>query len=67
MGRTNVVIDDRLIEQVIELTGAKSKREAIDISLRRVVDYGIFHKALRNVKGALKWKGNLSQWRQRRT
>ncbi len=67
MGRTNVVIDDRLIEQVIELTGAKSIREAVDISLRRVVDQDSLHKALRNAKGVLKWEGNLSQWRKRRT
>lgn len=34
MARTNVVVDDRLIDEAVRLTGAKSKREAIDIALR---------------------------------
>ncbi|MBI4924400.1 MAG: type II toxin-antitoxin system VapB family antitoxin [Bdellovibrio sp.] len=64
MGRTNVVIDDRLIAKVIALTGAKSKKEAINISLKRVVDQSTLIKALRKIKGTLKWEGNLERWRK---
>ena len=38
MGRTNIVLDDDLIEQAMELTGARSKGEVVDIALRRLVE-----------------------------
>ena len=37
MGRTNVVVDDELIERVMQLYGLRTKREAIDLALRRLV------------------------------
>jgi Arc/MetJ family transcription regulator len=36
MGRTNVVVDDALVEKVMRLYGLRTKREAIDFALRRV-------------------------------
>ncbi len=35
--RTNIVIDDKLIKRAMKATGAKTKREAVDIALRSVV------------------------------
>ena len=35
--RTNIVLDDRLVKDAMKLTGAKSKREVVDIALRRLV------------------------------
>jgi Arc/MetJ family transcription regulator len=37
MGRTNVVIDDELLERAMRLYGLRTKREAIDFALRRLV------------------------------
>src|SRR5919201_38371 len=37
MGRTNVVVDDELIERVMKLYNLRTKREAIDFALRQVV------------------------------
>jgi len=37
MGRTNVVVDDKLIERAMRLYGLRTKREAIDLALRRLV------------------------------
>lgn len=37
MGRTNVVVDDELIEKAMELYEFRTKREAIDYALRRLV------------------------------
>lgn len=37
MGRTNVVVDDRLIERVMRAYGLRTKREAIDFALRRTL------------------------------
>jgi len=37
MGRTNVVVDDELIERVKQIYGFHTTREAIDVALRRLV------------------------------
>ncbi len=37
MGRTNVVVDDGLIERVMRTYGLRTKREAIDFALRRTL------------------------------
>jgi Arc/MetJ family transcription regulator len=66
MARTNIVIDDRLIEQAVSLTGAKSKREAVDIALRRLVEQKRLYRALRGLKGRAAWEGDVSRWRRSR-
>ena len=40
MGRTNIVIDDALVEKAMRLTGARTKREVVDLALRRLVEKG---------------------------
>ncbi|MCZ7587711.1 MAG: type II toxin-antitoxin system VapB family antitoxin [Gaiella sp.] len=37
MGRTNVVVEDALIERVMRVYGLRTKREAIDFALRRTL------------------------------
>ena len=37
MGRTNIVIDDELVARAMELYGLRTKREAVDYALRRLV------------------------------
>jgi Arc/MetJ family transcription regulator len=37
MGRTNIVIDDDLVGRAMELYGLRTKREAVDLALRRLV------------------------------
>ena len=36
MGRTNIVIDDDLVARVMKLYGLRTKREAVDLALRRL-------------------------------
>ena len=67
MARTNIDIDDKLIKKAIELTGARSKREAVDVALRRLVEKGTIYSALRRLRGKLAWKGDLGRWRSLRT
>ena len=67
MGRTNIVIEDELIEKAIELTGAKSKREAVDIALRRLVAVLAAYRALREMKGEFHWEGDVASWRGSRS
>ena len=37
MGRTNIVLDERLVRQAMQLSGAKTKRQAVDLALRELV------------------------------
>ncbi len=35
--RTNIVIDDQLVEEAFSLTGLRTKRELVDLALRTLV------------------------------
>lgn len=35
--RTNVVLDDKLVEEAFSVTGVRTKRELIDLALRELV------------------------------
>ena len=66
MGRTNIVIDEELIQKAVEITGARSRREAVDIALRRLVDKDSLYQTLKRLSGKLNWEGNLTEWRKKR-
>lgn len=36
--RTNIVLDDQLVAEAMRLTRARSKREAVDLALRELVN-----------------------------
>lgn len=44
--RTNIVLDDRLVKEAMKLAKVKTKREAVDIALRRFVHSGKQRKLL---------------------
>ena len=44
--RTNIVLDDRLVREAMRLAKVKTKREAVDIALRRFVHSGKQRKLL---------------------
>lgn len=58
MARTNIVLDERLIRQAMKLTGAKTKREAVDIALRAIVAQTSAHRTLLRLRGKLAWDGD---------
>ena len=60
--RTNIVIDDGLLDDAIKLTGAKTKKEAVELGLRTLIAL----KKQENIKkfrGKLNWEGDLDQLR----
>jgi len=67
MARTNIEIDDRLVEEAMQLTGATTKREVVDIALRRLVEKGTLYQALLRLRGELAWEGDVSRWRAARS
>ena len=66
MARTNIDIDEKLIQKAIKLTGARSKRDAVEIALRRLVEKGSLYSAIRKLRGKLEWSGDLDAWRASR-
>jgi Arc/MetJ family transcription regulator len=63
--RTNIVLDDKLIERAQKLTGIKTKREVVDEALRTLIllrEQG----SIRTVRGKLKWEGDLNEQRSSR-
>ena len=66
MGRTNIVLDDRLIREAMKISGARTKRQAVDIALRELIDRRSVHEALRRLRGKLAWEGDVKAWRRAR-
>lgn len=66
MSRTNIVIDEKLVREAIRMTGAKTKREAVDVALRRLVEKGTLYRRTQKLKGKLPWDGDLNEMRQSR-
>jgi Arc/MetJ family transcription regulator len=66
VGRTNIVLDDDLIKQAMQVTGAKTKRQAVDRALRELVARGSVYRALRKLKGKMPWDGDVHAWRRAR-
>ena len=62
MMRTNIMIDDELMTDVLKLTGIKSKREAVEQGLRILLALKQQEK-IKQFKGALKWEGDLEKMR----
>lgn len=60
--RTNIEIDDELMAEAIVALGVKTKREAVEESLRRSVRAARQLKALREMKGT-GWEGDLDDMR----
>ena len=65
MGRTNVVLDDALVEKCQKVTGINTRRALIDYALREVLRHGRQRRLL-ELKGSVKWEGDLAAWREAR-
>jgi Arc/MetJ family transcription regulator len=63
--RTNIVIDDGLMKAAIAATGAKSKREVVEMGLRTLIQLRA-QARIRQLRGKLRWVGDLDQSRRDR-
>ena len=63
--RTNVDIDDELIEEVKREFNLKTKREAIHLALKEVLKMKSRRKIL-DLRGKVKWEGDLNEMRKNR-
>jgi len=60
--RTNIVIDDELMNDAIRLTGAKSKRETVELALKLLIRLKK-QENIKNFRGKLNWEGDLEDMR----
>lgn len=60
--RTNIVIDEKLLAEAIEATGAKTKREVVELGLAALVKLNK-QKNLKSLRGKVEWTGDLEEMR----
>jgi Arc/MetJ family transcription regulator len=60
--RTNIVIDDQLMQETLRATGLKTKREAVEFALRTLLRLRR-QGHIRRLRGKLDWQGDLNAMR----
>ncbi len=60
--RTNIVIDEKLIADAIRATGARTKREAVELGLKALIQLKR-QETLKGLRGRLKWQDDLGRMR----
>jgi len=63
--RTNIVIDDNMVEEAKKLTSLKTKKEVVDFALRELIRQ-LRKKKLLTLRHKGLWEGDLSGWRRKR-
>jgi Arc/MetJ family transcription regulator len=63
--RTNVVVNESLVQQAKSLTGIKTTRAVIDEALRVLIQLRQ-QEGVRELRGQLHWEGNLAALREGR-
>jgi len=60
--RTNIVIDDKLIQQAMKATGLTTKRAVVEAGLTLLIQVKA-QTGIRSLRGKVKWEGNLDEMR----
>lgn len=61
--RTNIVIDDKLMADALKASGARTKREAVELGLKTLLQLNR-QSELRRLRGKVKWEGDLDAMRR---
>ncbi|MCG7870800.1 MAG: type II toxin-antitoxin system VapB family antitoxin [Candidatus Thiodiazotropha lotti] len=60
--RTNIDIDDKLMDDVLKVTGLRTKKDAVELGLKTLIRLKK-QENIRNFRGKLKWVGDLDDMR----
>ena len=60
--RTNIVIDDELMKEALEVSGFKTKRQAVEEGLKLLIQRKK-QASIRSLRGKLRWEGDLEEMR----
>ena len=66
MKRTNVVLDEKVIDQAKKATGIQVTRQLLDYALRELLRHCKQRKILK-LRGTVEWEGNLGAMRRGRS
>lgn len=58
--RTNIVIDDKLMTEALEATGAKTKKEVVELGLGTLIGLKR-QERIREFRGKRQWTGDLDE------
>ncbi len=61
--RTNIVIDDKLMQDTLRATGLTTKREAVELGLKTILRLNKQEK-IRQFRGKLNWQGDIESLRR---
>jgi Arc/MetJ family transcription regulator len=64
--RTNIEIDDDLMAKALKATGLPTKRAVVEAGLRALVETKLQARAIRRLRGKVRWEGDLSARRKSR-
>ncbi len=60
--RTNIVIDDKLMNLALESTGLKTKKEVVEEGLKALIQINKQSK-LKSFRGKFRWEGDIQKMR----
>lgn len=63
--RTNIVIDDELMDEALKATGLTTKKEAVELGLKTLIRLNK-QAAIKGFRGKLAWEGDLGASRAAR-
>jgi Arc/MetJ family transcription regulator len=61
--RTNIVIDDKLMADALKASGARTKREVVELGLRTLLQLGK-QSEVKRLRGKIQWQGDLETMRR---
>ncbi|MBN3580942.1 type II toxin-antitoxin system VapB family antitoxin [Algoriphagus aestuarii] len=61
--RTNIEIDKKLMDEILDKTSIKTKKEVVDQALREFLRK-IKLRELSELRGKISWEGNLEEMRK---
>jgi Arc/MetJ family transcription regulator len=60
--RTNIVIDDKLMNDALKATGSTTKKDVVEQGLKLLIQRKQ-QQAIRKLRGKLNWEGDLNEMR----
>jgi len=65
MGRTNIDLDEKLVNEAMKLANKKTKKEVVNFAVEELVRK-LKRKKLLELEGKIEWTGNLDEVRKSR-
>jgi Arc/MetJ family transcription regulator len=56
--RSHIAVDEKLMNEALKVTGARTKREAVELGLKTLLQLNR-QAAIRQLRGAVQWTGDL--------